>query len=240
MRHAAVVATLLLLAAVASATAGAPTAKEEAFEDVVVAWRAEHRALEALIAGDVRGTRRQLQRSLRALGNATEALRGEPQVGPIRGDIRQARNKDEVALDNLDRPRDRARARTKINEAIVRKESALHALNRPPVVTELYATFEFPVTTYHVAATDPDGDLLEYEWSKTHERDCGSFTPLGSTAEWSHPHPEAGGDCPSEDVHPGTIAVVVTDGFWRCRAVYPYGSAEDEVLNPVRKPCTPA
>lgn len=95
------------------------------------------------------------------------------------------------------------------------------APNRPPDVAPIVATFAFPVTTYTVSATDPDGDALTYTWSKTTERDCGDLAANGPTFTWSHPHPP----CPQESFHPGTITVVVDDGHGnQVTATYRFGS----------------
>ncbi len=103
----------------------------------------------------------------------------------------------------------------------------------PPNISPIVAEFSFPVTTYDVLAVDPDGDTLTYRWTKTKERDCGDLTGANTdTFKWSHPHPP----CPHEDVHPGTIRVVVSDGSFRCSAVYPYGSAPG--TGPEPEPCT--
>ncbi|HEX9269755.1 MAG TPA: hypothetical protein VF998_07925 [Candidatus Limnocylindria bacterium] len=66
-------------------------------------------------------------------------------------------------------------------------------------------------TTYTVEASDPDGDALTYAWAFT--TNCGT-TPGGNatTATWSHPDRSIGGNCPDEAVHPGAIAVTVSDG----------------------------
>jgi len=103
----------------------------------------------------------------------------------------------------------------------------------PPNISAIDATFSFPVTTYGVLATDPDGDSITYRWEKTKERDCGTLTGANTdTFKWSHPHPP----CPNEDFHPGTITVTVSDGTFNCKAVYPNGSREG--IGPEPEPCT--
>ena len=83
--------------------------------------------------------------------------------------------------------------------------------NRPPKIARFYATFERPTTTYHVEASDPDGDALTYAWSFNVA--CGTTAGGNSTtATWSHPDRSIGGNCPDEPVHAGSITVTVTDG----------------------------
>lgn len=84
-------------------------------------------------------------------------------------------------------------------------------------------------TFYEVQpATDPNGRPLTYTWTKDSQRTCGRFSGSGTSASWYHPHVEsgvAGADCPEEDVHPGVITLLVSNGIWDCRVVYRAGSA---------------
>jgi len=90
-------------------------------------------------------------------------------------------------------------------------QSPSQSPNRPPKIARFYATFERPTTTYHVEASDPDGDALTYSW--TFNVTCGTTAGGNSTtATWSHPDRSIGGNCPDEPVHPGSITVTVTDG----------------------------
>ncbi|HVM55698.1 MAG TPA: hypothetical protein VM262_21115 [Acidimicrobiales bacterium] len=94
------------------------------------------------------------------------------------------------------------------------------APNEPPVVGPITATFSFPVTTYRIAAEDPDGDALTYTWGHT-TADCGEYRADGPVYQWSHPHPP----CPEEPFHPGTVFVTVDDGNGNVvRVEYPFGS----------------
>ncbi len=85
------------------------------------------------------------------------------------------------------------------------------AANQPPRITLFRATFARPTTTYAVEATDPDGDALTFAWAFT--TNCGTTSGgNATTATWSHPDRSIGGNCPDEAVHPGAIAVTVSDG----------------------------
>lgn len=98
------------------------------------------------------------------------------------------------------------------------------AAAKPPTVGPITATFAWPVTTYKVAVTGGAGKP-HYAWKNTNP--CGDFTGGDRAfATWSHPDSSKPGACPNQDVHPGTITVVVTDGGYSCKAVYPNGSAE--------------
>ena len=80
------------------------------------------------------------------------------------------------------------------------------AVNKPPVVGPIKANLIPTNTFYNVDATDPEGDKLTFVWTKSNP--CGPFTFQDATAVWAHPHPP----CPTEEFHPGTITVVITDG----------------------------
>ncbi len=82
--------------------------------------------------------------------------------------------------------------------------------NQAPSVSAFQALFvpEERATRYRVTASDPDGDLLSYQWSKSNP--CGTFSssPISPEAVWGHPHPP----CPEEPFHSGTVTVIVNDG----------------------------
>lgn len=93
--------------------------------------------------------------------------------------------------------------------------------NKPPVITRFNARFGLgdckTCTLYYVAASDPEGGLLLYTWSKTPSTgdaaatNCGTFDWDGPTATWDHPN-EGENRCAHEGTeHPGYITVVVTD-----------------------------
>jgi hypothetical protein len=92
-----------------------------------------------------------------------------------------------------------------------------------PNVSAVNALFDTTahVTNYSITASDPDGDPLTISWTKSGERDCGSFGGSGTTASWDHAEPP----CPAENPHPGTISVFVSDGTYTCSAFYDGGSA---------------
>jgi hypothetical protein len=94
---------------------------------------------------------------------------------------------------------------------------------QPPSVSGISALFNSTThrTTYSVSASDPDGDQLTFNWTKSGERECGTFSGAGSTAVWNHSEPP----CPEENLHPGTIMVFVSDGTYTCSAFYEGGSA---------------
>jgi hypothetical protein len=83
-----------------------------------------------------------------------------------------------------------------------------------PLITRFVAEFipAARATHYTVRAFDPDGDTLSFLWSNTNT--CGTFTwnSKSPKAVWVHPHTSIGGNCPDEEVHPGTISVTVSDG----------------------------
>ena len=106
------------------------------------------------------------------------------------------------------------------------------AAANPPRLSSIIATFSRPITSYRVTVTPGDGGALTYVWTNTNS--CGTFGGTQNFASWAHPDPP----CPQEDVHPGTITVVASDGVFRCVATYPYGSAPGTGPDP--GPCGPA
>jgi hypothetical protein len=94
---------------------------------------------------------------------------------------------------------------------------------RPPSISGITAVFDSAahVTNYSITASDPDGDELTFSWTKSDERDCGTFNGNGRNAAWNHAEPP----CPGEGAHPGTINVFVSDGIYTCSAFYEGGSA---------------
>jgi hypothetical protein len=216
----------------------------------------EKQALKDLDTGDLGAVRQDLAKSRAALTAAKGGV-----SGPAAGDVRQAINKDEAAEGFIRTPVNRGLGRERINEAIVRKESALtyvddHPIsmappNKPPVITQFSASFAAPVTTYQVVATDPDDPVasLTFTWKKVQVKPCGVFTGNRQTATWSHPDASFNppGDCPDEPVHPATITVSVTDPHGAsCTATYTGGSApfppakpDEECGNVGKPPLTP-
>ena len=106
---------------------------------------------------------------------------------------------------------------------------------KPPQITSIAATFVMPITTYKATASDPNNDKLTYQWANSNP--CGVFTFSGPTATWLHPDSNQPGACPVEPVHPGTIAVVVSDGYYGCVGQYDKGSAQGEEKQPMKTPC---
>lgn len=94
---------------------------------------------------------------------------------------------------------------------------------RPPSLSGITAVFDSQahVTRYSITASDPDHDELTFTWTKSEERECGTFTGNGRNASWNHAEPP----CPAEGAHPGTINVFVSDGTYTCSAFYEGGSA---------------
>jgi hypothetical protein len=248
--------TLALLAAAAttvpaiSASGGetAPLTRAQTTALVVRAIEAEEDALQALTRGNPDRAERALRRSSRALKRAEASARrlGLPGVA---AQLRQAINKDESALDELDDRRRTGRARAQINRAIVAKEAAAETLtpgysNKPPVIESFVADLRPPNTIYRAGATDPEKGRpgVSYDWSKTHVS-CGTFTQQAfnsNSAIWSHPNddpltPELdAGTCPHGEtaVHPGTVVVVVSDEFWNCTITYETSADSGGVIHP--------
>jgi hypothetical protein len=81
-------------------------------------------------------------------------------------------------------------------------------------------------TQYTVTASDPNGGVLTYAWSRTNK--CGLFGPTNAaTVVWNHP--DQPGGCPQETVHPGTITVVVSNAGGSVTCAYQGGSASGSV-----------
>jgi hypothetical protein len=224
----------VLTLTVAAGAAARSTGVSAVEGDLKAAIKAEKQALKDLDAGRLDKVKEGLEQSRSALQRTQGAT-----SGTTRGDVRQALTKDGIALENLNNPEARDRVRLKINEAIVRKESALeyfshHTAAPPPNrtlrVTQFKAKFptgpKLTTTTYTVTASDPDGDKLTYTWTKRQpDKPCGVFAPAGPVATWDHPGEQQGGDCPhEEDFHEGTVTVVVSDGTASCTVVDENGS----------------
>jgi hypothetical protein len=255
--------TLALVAVAAAATATvpaisasggdtAPLTRARTTDLVVRAIEAEKDALQALTRGNPNAAERALRRSMRALERAEAAARrlGLPRVA---AQLRQAINKDESALDELDDRRRTGRARAQINRAIVAKDAAAETLtpgysNKPPVIESFVADLRPPRTIYRVSATDPEKGraAVAYDWSKTHVS-CGTFAQQAvnpTAAVWSHPNddpftPELDpGTCPhgESSVHPGTVVVVVSDEFWNCTITYETSADSGGLIHP-NAPC---
>jgi hypothetical protein len=218
------------------------SAKKHAIKTIKHAIAAEKAALKAI--DHPAAAKADLEKSLKELKAALGQLAGDSQLGVARGSLKQAVTKDEIAIEKLDKKGGRDAARLRINQAIVAKENAIDEVtatlpkpNHRPDVSPISAEFDQSVfsTFYSLDATDPDGDKLTVTWSKDKQRNCGDFgvdlqetNPPTYVAVWEHPDfpTEAGPGCPNENVHPGTITAVVSDGHFKCTAVDPYGSAD--------------
>lgn len=200
---------------------------------------AELAALKALDTGDLAGVKADLEASMAKLNAARQSSALTPGFGDVTSYLKNALSTDDAALNGLPHPAERGRVRRLINTAIVRKDSALAALtahriaaNRAPRLQPMLGAFssDAKATTYTVAATDPDGDKLTYSWvldPPANDPNCDNLGHLISrqrTFVWHHGDSVASGDCDHsvEDArgHQGTVYVHVSDGVWRCTAVY--------------------
>ena len=79
---------------------------------------------------------------------------------------------------------------TGTNTHVIQAQTGVRCLPRKPAVTDLTQTLRVPVTTYSVAASDPEGGQLTYEWRMTGNEQCGAplvpWTQTGATVAWSH------------------------------------------------------
>lgn len=116
--------------------------------------------------------------------------------------------------------------------------------NRPPTVSPIRATFlpDFFTTVYEVDATDPDGDVLRYNWTlgMVEGPRCGAWwVPEGRPWEFRWAHPSEGAfpmiPCPPHSGHPEAfIDVSVEDAEFR--VVCTYRGAESGVGLPCTAP----
>jgi len=84
-------------------------------------------------------------------------------------------------------------------------------------------------TFYTVVAGDPAGGVLTYTWSNSNP--CGKFVASNlPEIYWEHPDSELPGDCPVENVHPGTITVVITSAGGSVKCEYLNGSATGDIV----------
>jgi hypothetical protein len=103
-----------------------------------------------------------------------------------------------------------------------------------PVLTQIHAVFnesEF-TTFYKEEATDPQGLPLTYTWGVSIPEDplcANGFTPNKpqvNEATWLHKDTTEEGACNhtkydgSGSGHPGTVVVVVSNGYWSCAATF--------------------
>lgn len=103
-----------------------------------------------------------------------------------------------------------------------------------PVLTPIHAVFNEPefTTFYKEEATDPQGLPLTYTWGVSIPDDplcANGFTPNSpqvNEAKWLHKDTTEGGTCnhakydASGSGHPGTVVVVVSNGYWSCAATF--------------------
>ena len=197
----------------------------------------EKNALKALDS-DRAKAKSELEQSLADLESAAASSTLDPGLDTASADLRQAINKDKIAIDNLAKQPGRARA--KINEAIVKKEAAVDiytpsthvAADAPPTLKPVQATFEEDAraTFYEVSATDQDGDRLSYDWTLTPPKDdpsCNNHGDLKSAKPefiWHHSSDDErghGDHCHHKTPqHNGTVTVTVSDKGWTCTASY--------------------
>lgn len=89
-------------------------------------------------------------------------------------------------------------------------------------------------TFYTVVANDPAGGALTYKWSNSNP--CGNFMAKNlPQVEWHHPDSNLPGACPVQDVHPGTITVVITSAGGSVKCEYLDGSAPGNLVQCVNQ-----
>ncbi len=112
----------------------------------------------------------------------------------------------------------------------------VNASFKGPVVCKFVAVFvqEEYSTFYTVTAFDPAGGTLSYEWSNSNK--CGQFLAANvASIQWAHPDSNLPGACPVQDIHPGTITVVIKSALGAVKCEYPNGSAPGDAAQCVNQ-----
>lgn len=121
-----------------------------------------------------------------------------------------------------------------------------NVLPRQPTVTPIGAVFiqaDF-ATDYGVQATDPDNRKLTYKWTLTppdKDPNCSKFAQVAAEpwrAIWQHGDQHGCNHTvtdPQGRGHPGTVTVVVSNGFFDCTATY-FGTETGTGPAPTCKP----